>query len=212
MINQLHQPLIFLNLQGGVVQANLAADLLMKQTQLIKIEKDRFFFPDPYMKQFQQICLAMDMHYRTEKFQENRKKFDTCIKLKDENQETLYAFCSLILLEEPLEIVPKHPLVMLTLYYPCYAPDIDMHLLTSVFALTPAECRVASLLIAGYSIKEIAQKNQVKPDTVKKRMQAIYEKTATHRQSDLVRLLLNLPRQTTVSDIRTSASSLGRPF
>ena len=41
---------------------------------------------------------------------------------------------------------------------------------------------------------EIAKRDQVHIDTVRKQIQSIYRKTETNRQADLVKLLLNMPR------------------
>jgi DNA-binding CsgD family transcriptional regulator len=60
--------------------------------------------------------------------------------------------------------------------------------------LTPAESRIALGLLDGLSQKEISSRDQVNIGTVRKQIQAIYKKTETNRQADLVKLLLNTPR------------------
>ena len=84
---------------------------------------------------------------------------------------------------------------MLSLFHPHYSPTVDMQLLTTIFGLTPAECRVTLLLMEGYSVKEIAFKNQVQQDTVRTQMKAVFQKTEVRRQSELLKLLSNLPKQ-----------------
>jgi DNA-binding CsgD family transcriptional regulator len=83
---------------------------------------------------------------------------------------------------------------MLTLFHPEHSISVDIQLLSSVFKFTPAECKVALSLLDGFSTKEIAQKNKVRADTVKKQIQSIYRKTSTHKQSELVKILLNFPK------------------
>ncbi len=61
------------------------------------------------------------------------------------------------------------------------------------FELTPAECRVAHSISEGRTPNEIAARLGGQHDTVRKQLQAIYQKTATNRQADLIRLLLHLP-------------------
>lgn len=208
LINKLHQPMVLLNLEGGVVHTNAAADELLNHTQIMKIKDKQFCFPEPYMQQFQQNCTQLEKLYRAGQLTADQCPVDACMKIMDNNGETLYTFSSLMIPEQSMGMFGVRPLVMLTLYHPSYAPAVDTQLLSTVFGLTPAESRVAMLLMEGLAIKEIASKNDVKLDTVKKQMQAIYDKTATHRQSDLVKLLLNLPRQITSPSASTNQSPL----
>src|SRR6476469_10232052 len=85
------------------------------------------------------------------------------------------------------------PVVMLLFFHPESSPAIDPSLLFAVFGLTPAEARIAALLAEGLSLKEIARAQGTQHDTVRKQLGAIYQKTRTNRQPELVRLLLHLP-------------------
>jgi uncharacterized protein YhfF/DNA-binding CsgD family transcriptional regulator len=57
------------------------------------------------------------------------------------------------------------------------------------FELTPAEARLAVHLAAGASLTEAADAFGVTRNTVRAQLRAIFDKTDTHRQLDLVRLL-----------------------
>jgi DNA-binding CsgD family transcriptional regulator len=67
------------------------------------------------------------------------------------------------------------------------------NVLRLLFGLTPAECRLATLLADGYSPPEIAEMHGVSRNTLKSQLASIYGKTGTSRQAQLVRLLLQLP-------------------
>jgi DNA-binding CsgD family transcriptional regulator len=67
--------------------------------------------------------------------------------------------------------------------------------LRGLYGLTPAECRVALLMGDGRSPQEIARMLGVSSNTLKSQLASIYRKTDTSRQSQLVRLLMRLPRQ-----------------
>ena len=82
---------------------------------------------------------------------------------------------------------------MLLFYHPESAPKIDSTILTAAFGLTPSECRTAILLAEGFSQKDISKKLGIQHDTVRKQLQNIYQKTSTHQQSDLIKLMLHLP-------------------
>lgn len=61
------------------------------------------------------------------------------------------------------------------------------------FRLTPAEARVTRALAHGDSLDEYAQREGVTRATVKTQLQAVFAKTGTSSQKDLVRLVLTLP-------------------
>jgi len=63
----------------------------------------------------------------------------------------------------------------------------------ALFELTPAEYRVATLLVDGHGPTAIAKMVGVSRNTVKSQLASIYRKTGTSRQAQLVRLLLHLP-------------------
>jgi len=66
------------------------------------------------------------------------------------------------------------------------APDLEQ-----LFDLSPAEARLAQLLADGLSMEEAALQLGVSRNTVRSQLQAVFAKTGTNRQGDLVRLLLS---------------------
>jgi len=62
--------------------------------------------------------------------------------------------------------------------------------------LTRAEAELVAILMTGASLREAATVLELAPDTVRKRLEVIFQKTGTHRQADLMRLVLlsTLPR------------------
>lgn len=71
------------------------------------------------------------------------------------------------------------------------APPIEV--LRTLYGLTPAEARLAAALAAGQSLKDYAASSGVALCTVRWGLQQVLAKTDTHRQSDLVRLILAGP-------------------
>ena len=61
---------------------------------------------------------------------------------------------------------------------------------TQLFMFTPVEHRICEQLLEGKTTKEIALAHEIQADTVKKHLQAIFKKTKTHRQSELIQLLM----------------------
>jgi DNA-binding CsgD family transcriptional regulator len=64
--------------------------------------------------------------------------------------------------------------------------------LRSLFGLTPAEARVACLLVVE-TVEEVAASLGVSVATVRSHVQKLLAKTGTRRQSELVRLLVSGP-------------------
>ena len=62
---------------------------------------------------------------------------------------------------------------------------------TEYFEFTPAENRLASLLLAGKSVNQAADLLNVSPNTTRTQLKSIMAKTGTRRQSELIRLLMS---------------------
>jgi DNA-binding CsgD family transcriptional regulator len=65
----------------------------------------------------------------------------------------------------------------------------DQALLTATFELTPAQARLAVRLARGDSIEDAAQQAGIAVATARNQLKAIFQKTGTHRQAELVALL-----------------------
>ncbi|MCE9523798.1 MAG: hypothetical protein K8S25_15375 [Alphaproteobacteria bacterium] len=59
-----------------------------------------------------------------------------------------------------------------------------------VYALTPAETRLAAHLVHGGTLASFAKARALSRNTARNQLQSIYCKTGTHRQAELVSLLL----------------------
>lgn len=71
-------------------------------------------------------------------------------------------------------------------------PALDATLIGDAFGLTRAEAEVAALVVGGKSVAVIADTRGIARVTVRNQLKAIFEKTGTHRQAELVALLSNL--------------------
>lgn len=63
--------------------------------------------------------------------------------------------------------------------------------LLDLYHLTPAEARLAALIVGGYSLRAAACRLHISNNTARTHMKRIYDKTETHRQVDLIRLVAN---------------------
>jgi len=65
-------------------------------------------------------------------------------------------------------------------------------LLSETFGLSPAEARLASLIACGISPERAAEQLGIARETIRNQLKAIFAKTDTHRQGELIALLLRL--------------------
>jgi DNA-binding CsgD family transcriptional regulator/PAS domain-containing protein len=67
-----------------------------------------------------------------------------------------------------------------------------LDLLSQTFGLSPAEARLASLMATGASPEQAAEQLGIARETARTQLKAVFTKTGTHRQSELVALLSRL--------------------
>ena len=80
--------------------------------------------------------------------------------------------------------------VILFVLDPDRRAEIDWPVVAETFALTPREAELAVLLARGLNIAQAAVQMHIRLDTARGYLKAIQGKTQTHRQSELVSLLL----------------------
>jgi DNA-binding CsgD family transcriptional regulator len=71
--------------------------------------------------------------------------------------------------------------------------ETDADLLSLYYDLSRAEARVASLLVQGKSVREVAEGLRVSLNTARTHLKRIFEKTGTRRQAELMQLILQSP-------------------
>ena len=84
---------------------------------------------------------------------------------------------------------PGRAVVAVFLADPEQNPAVPTDVLRTLFGLSPAEARLALSVFEGNSLSEAAELNRVSRETVKSQMSAVFAKTGTRRQGELVRLL-----------------------
>lgn len=79
---------------------------------------------------------------------------------------------------------------------PSRAMAVDTALLAELFAMTPAECRVAIRTAAGASAEVLAEELGLSPHTVRNHLKSVMRKTSTSKQPETVALLWRLAAYT----------------
>jgi len=92
-----------------------------------------------------------------------------------------------------METFGHEPRALVFFHDPRSSPGLDPLIVAETFDLTPAESRVAVALAAGYGIADIAKRHQVAVVTIRTQLKAVFAKTNTARQAELVRMLVAMP-------------------
>lgn len=82
---------------------------------------------------------------------------------------------------------------MVAVYDPEREAATPIEVFQSLYGLTKAEAKLACLLGKGRDISEAAELNRVTRETIRSQLKSIFQKTGTHRQAELIRLLAALP-------------------
>lgn len=85
------------------------------------------------------------------------------------------------------------PSVLVFITDPARRSSFSPEALRDLFGLTPTEAKVARHLAAGLCPEEVAQEMGVANTTIAFHLRNVFGKTGTHRQAQLVALLLSLP-------------------
>lgn len=86
---------------------------------------------------------------------------------------------------------PHRPAVAVFIRDPERKSQPSFELVKQLFDLTPAEARLALLLADGMTLDEAAEALEIRKNTIRAHLRAIFSKTGVKRQTTLVTLMLN---------------------
>jgi DNA-binding CsgD family transcriptional regulator len=99
----------------------------------------------------------------------------------------------LIICVLPVDGVARNPFLgaraLLILTDLARRPGPQQDILATAFGLTPAEARLAAIIATGISLEKAAEDLGICHETARSQLKAVFAKTNTHRQSELVALL-----------------------
>ena len=84
-------------------------------------------------------------------------------------------------------------MALLTAHDPAMRQPLDAQLAADIWGLSPAEARVAIGVAQGHSLAELARSTGLSLSTLRSQVQSAMVRTDTHRQADLVSLILQAP-------------------
>jgi DNA-binding CsgD family transcriptional regulator len=76
-----------------------------------------------------------------------------------------------------------HPCALVFISDPAERPASRAALLSTLYALTPAECRLADLLLEELDLRAVSERMRITMNSARSMLKSIFQKTETHRQS-----------------------------
>jgi DNA-binding CsgD family transcriptional regulator len=192
-----------LDAEGGLLIANVTGERVLRAGQLLALQ-------DRQLRSGKLATRDWLAHELAELVKERRVRgvdATRCVALKNEEGLPLYAV--LTVLQSAQAATPMR--IGLILRDPRQArPQPDARQLHDLFGFTTAEARVANALLAGQSVETIAREAEVRRDTVRAHVKRMLAKTGTHRQSDLLKLLVKtLPNLRSLSGVGSNEGVSG---
>jgi len=102
-------------------------------------------------------------------------------------QVVISPFCPGSLMNEP------EATALIQFSDPTSIPKSRAATLRALYRLSPTESRLADLLLHGLEVNEVSDRLKLTLETTRYHLKQVLAKTGTHRQSELIRLMLSLP-------------------
>jgi DNA-binding CsgD family transcriptional regulator len=90
-----------------------------------------------------------------------------------------------------VEMGPDGGVAVISIAHVPARPAADQEAMLRLFGLSPAQARLAALLVSGHSVKEAAALLGIAENSARQCLKIIFSKTGIRRQADLVRVLGN---------------------
>ncbi|MEG0650911.1 MAG: helix-turn-helix transcriptional regulator [Acinetobacter sp.] len=185
LIQKMNQPIAIINLNGDVLELNTEAKQLLKNNESIQIKQRRFAFNKSRQQQFELNLIELERNYQNNHDLAYNERSKTMM-----IDHHLFLTLDLLSPEKTNKIFGLRPILLATFSGLRHKPKYQKQICTQLFMFTPVEHRICEQLLEGKTTKEIALAHEIQADTVKKHLQAIFKKTKTHRQSELIQLLM----------------------
>ncbi|OCC24447.1 hypothetical protein MB02_07685 [Croceicoccus estronivorus] len=180
--------IVLVDSMGQVLMANAIARSIMTESNIIAIDRGTLRAKRGNDNQLLQASIR-DMAER----QSPEADLSCHVSIALERDEQIHPLTLIIRPGPPYAPVtaPLRRSAVVILRDPAQRSVLATPDLIQLFALSRAEARLAGLLADGLSLEEAAAALGVTRNTARSQLQAVFAKTGTKRQGDLVRLLLS---------------------
>jgi DNA-binding CsgD family transcriptional regulator/PAS domain-containing protein len=180
-LDRLDQPLVLLTAQGSVAFANERAQRLEAAGSCLQRRQGRLSAVHPADDALLQAALLRVLSGDT-----GGEPLAMPLRARDGTISALLTLCPA---RDPVFDPWAHDGVAAAIFVRPLAPRLLADDVRAAFALTPAEFRLAGLLLQGLALEPAAAQLGITKNTVRTQLRGLFEKTGTHRQSELVALL-----------------------
>jgi DNA-binding CsgD family transcriptional regulator len=177
-LNAMRLPAIALDQHGFVADVNAAADAVFDHN--IKIKDKRLFVRDPDARTL--LKDAIDQLKDLARL----APFEPVIVPRTDKLPVIVQIWPF---DGPALPPGQEVRALLTLNALGPKPAPPAAILAKTFRLTPSEAKLACIIARGASTQIAARELSISPDTARNQLKAVFAKTDTHRQSELVALL-----------------------
>ncbi len=182
-LERMSDGVLLLNKETQVIYATSQADLILKKHDLLFSLSPKFTLHNsPHTSRFTAFV--------------NGRNHDTkslCLLLEDENGHDLLLL-NCFQLPKPAEPNRQIARYMITLRDPNHQPSQQWLLFNKQYNLTPTEERLCRAFSDGLTLNDYRKKYNVATSTARSQLHSVFNKTSTHRQCDLLRLIFLFTR------------------
>ena len=182
-LNAMRLPAIALDQHGFVADVNAAAETIFDND--VKIKDRRLFVRDPAALAL--LKEAID-HLKTSP-RLNPLATDPIIV---QRQDKMPVIVRIWPFDWAADLPAQEVRALLTLNALGPKPGPPAAILAKTFRLTPAEAKLACVIARGASLEIAARELKISRETARNQLRSVFAKTDTHRQSELVALLLQV--------------------
>lgn len=197
-IDTLPQPVIVCSSSGTVIYANRGANALLAVEHCIRIENQHLVCTNPNHQQKLSALIrgASSVNFSTARQCSRASKAEPGIMTTRSLRNGRNLHLSVIPVPQSHGVQADFAIDQgVLVLFDSHQGDFSNteYWLTSLYRCSPAEVRIAKLLLEGQSPEEIGLSLGLKLPTVRTHLRNLFEKTGTSRQTSLVRLMASLP-------------------
>ena len=182
-LNAMRLPAIALDQEGFVAEVNAAAETLFDND--VKIKERRLFIRDPAARVL--LKEAIDQLRASPRL--NPMATEPIIV---QRRDKLPVLVRTWRFDWAVHLAAQEVSALLTLNALGPKPGPPAAILAKTFRLTPAEAKLACVIARGASPETAAGELKISRETARNQLKSVFAKTDTHRQSELVALLLQV--------------------
>jgi DNA-binding CsgD family transcriptional regulator len=192
LLSRMRQPMILIDHQRRIAYRNAAAAELLRRGDLIDEHEGVIACRDADSDHELTIALRELALVPVSTLGDAARPVDRrAIRLRRREGANVAGTLLALRPEATLGSFGRTPQALFTLFEPGAPLNIDPFLLATTFDLTPAEARIAAMIVNGRSTEDCARELNVKISTVRTQLLSVFAKTGATGQADLVRLILS---------------------